>query len=69
MQELKKQKNNQFFSIDIWIAVFAVAIATTVKNLSRQPQEVKIRTCATYFCCNCCKLLLYTEENIPTANP
>jgi hypothetical protein len=35
MQELKKQKNNQFFSINIWIAVFAVAIATTVKNLSR----------------------------------
>ena len=41
MQELKKQKNNQFFSINIWIAVFAVAIATTVKNLSRQPQKLK----------------------------
>jgi hypothetical protein len=41
MQELKKQKNSQFFSITIWIAVFAVAIATTVKNLSRQPHELK----------------------------
>ena len=41
MQELKKQKNNRFFSINISIAVFAVAIATTVKNLSRQPQELK----------------------------
>lgn len=41
MQELKKQKNNQFFSINIWIPVFAVAIATTVENLSRQPQKLK----------------------------
>lgn len=41
MQELKKQKNNQFFSINIWIAVFAVAIATTVKNLSGEPQKLK----------------------------